>query len=105
MPPKKAEPLTFTDRVVTALLGGICSFATMLVVWFVVMYAGGRTGHDVALPFYWNWVVSGTVAALAFVAGPDRTMDAFEKIWGLVGLILFWRADYSQRSTHPRKRR
>jgi hypothetical protein len=92
-PTKQAETLTFGDRFVTALLGGICSFGTMLVIWFVVMYVGGRAGNDVAFPFYWVWIVSGTVAALAFLAGPERTMDVFEKVWGLIGLVLFRRVD------------
>lgn len=98
-------PLTFGDRLVTALLGGICGFATTIVIWFVVMYVGGRHGSDVSFPFYWTLIAGGVVASIAFVAGPERTMDAFEKIWGIVGVVLFWRTRDSDRTTRRDKRR
>ena len=94
MPPpqaKKGEPLTFGDRAVTALLGGICGFGTMLLVWFLILYAGGRSGTDSEMPFYWTFIVGGAVAAAAFLAGPERTMDAFAKVWAVVGIIVFRR--------------
>ncbi len=64
MPPRQPKPgerLTYGDRLVSALLGGICGFGTMVVIWFVVMYAGGRAGEDVAFDFYWTWVVARAV--------------------------------------------
>lgn len=99
---KGSEPLTYGDRLVTALIGGVCGFLTMAVVWFLVMYAASRSGNDLALPFYWTWVVAGGVAASASLAGPERTMDAFEWVWGLLASLLFWRAD---RSDGPKRRR
>ena len=108
MPPqqsKRGEPLTFGDRVVTALIGGICGFGTMLVVWFIVMYVGGRRGADITLPFYWTWTVGLAVATLAFLAGPEPTLDAFEQVWGLLGKLLFWRSDHTDLSSRRGKRR
>ena len=108
MPPSKSnksEALTLGDRLVTALLGGICAFVTMLVVWFVVIYVGGRTGNDVSLPFYWTWVVGLAVAGLAALAGPERTMDVFEKVWGFFGFFFFGRrADSDLRTPRSRPR-
>jgi hypothetical protein len=93
MGPKRntEPPLTYADRLVTALLGGICGFGTATVVWFLVMYVGGRHGSDVSFPFYWTLIVGGVAALLAFVAGPERTMNAFERVWAMIGVVLFWR--------------
>lgn len=107
-PPRQArpgEPLTIGDRFVTALLGGICGFGTALVFYFLAMYGAGRRGQDVAIPFSWTWIFAGGVSAVAFLAGPERTMDAFEQIWALVGTILFRRAPGSDVSGRPRKRK
>jgi hypothetical protein len=84
---KKKESLTFGDRLITALLGGICAFATMCLIWVVVMYLGGRRGADVSMPFYWVWIVTGIVSALAYVAGPEKTMDTFGRVWGWIGAV------------------
>lgn len=106
MAPKRhaQPPLTLGDRVITALLGGICGFATTIVIWFVVMYVGGRRGEDVSFPFYWTFIVGGVTASLAFVAGPERTMDAFEGIWGFIGGF-FWTKDDSDRPARRDNRR
>lgn len=107
MPPKQAkpgEPLTFGDRVVTALLGGLAGFGTMILVWLVVMYLGGRRSQDESFPFYWTWIVALAVAAVSFVAGPERTMDAFDTVWGLIGK-LFWRKEDSGFKPRSGKRR
>jgi hypothetical protein len=99
--PKPGEPLTFGDRAVTALLGGICAFGTMLLVWFVVMYGAGRSGQGGEMPFSVVWLVSGVAAGLAFVAGPDRMLDAFGRVWGLFG----WLFGMPPRSDLPTRRR
>lgn len=91
MPPKRPkEALTPGDRAVTAFLTGCFAFATMLLVWFVVMYAGGRAGHDVMLPFYWTWIVGLIVGAFGAVLGPETMMDGFEWVWWIIGLG-FWK--------------
>jgi hypothetical protein len=90
--PRRTEPLTIGDRLVAGFLGGLFAFGTMLVVWFLVLNAGGRTGNDVSLPFIWVWGVTGAVAALSFVAGPERMVDGFEAVWGVFGRIFFRRA-------------
>lgn len=97
-------PLAFGDRLVTALLGGICGFATTILIWFVVMYVGGRHGSDVSFPFSWTFIVGGVTASLAFVAGPERTMDTFEGIWRFIGRF-FWTRDDSDRPSRRDKRR
>ncbi|WP_165227108.1 hypothetical protein [Aquisphaera insulae] len=84
MPPKTPN-LTVGDRLISGLMGGILAFGTMLVIWFVVMYAGGRAGQDVTLPFYWVWGVALAAAFVGFVVGPERMMDGFENVWRLLG--------------------
>ncbi len=103
--PKQGEPLTVGDRVVTALLGGICAFGTMLLIWFLVLYGAGRSGEDVTMPFSVVWLVSGVVAALAFMAGPERMLDAFEMVWGVFGRIFLGKNDRSDFSSRRSKRR
>jgi hypothetical protein len=103
MPKKeRREELTWGDRAVTALMTGICGFATMLLIWFVVMSRGGRYGQDTSLPFSWNWVGAGVAAVIGFVIGPERAMDSFEWIWWIVGLQ-FWRGVPSPRDRRQRR--
>jgi hypothetical protein len=55
MSPRRAnEVIRFGDRLVTALVAGVCGFGTMLVVWLLVMFVGGRCGEDLGFPFYWT---------------------------------------------------
>ncbi len=92
MPPGRSatqpEP-TVGDRLISALMGGILGFGTMLLIWLIVMYVGGRIGQDAAMPFYWNAIVGGLAAMGGFIAGPERMMDAFGKVWKLMGWGLF----------------
>jgi hypothetical protein len=92
---QKSPEQTVGDRFISALMGGILAFGTMLVVWFVIMYLGGRAGQDVSFPFYWVWIVAGLAAVVGFAAGPERLMDGFASLWGGFGELLFWpwRAD------------
>jgi hypothetical protein len=103
--PRQGERLTLGDRLVTALLAGVLGFGSMLVVWFIVLYAGGRARNDVSLQFEWVWIVTGTLATLAFFAGPEHTMNGFEKLWALVGIILFRRTPHSDLPTRRNRRR
>lgn len=94
MPPKQpgpSEKLTVGDRLVSALVGGACASATAALVWFLVLSAGGRTGHDVALPFWWAYAVAGGAAAAGFVLGPERLLDVLGRVWRLLGSVLFGR--------------
>jgi len=89
--PGPHEKLTAGDRLVSALPGGLCGFGTMLLIWFVVMDVGVRTQQDVGLPFDWTFVGAGAVGAVGFLAGPERMLDVLEKVWGTIGVFLFWR--------------
>jgi hypothetical protein len=102
----KQPQLTASDRLISALMGGILGFGTMLVIWFIVMYVGGRAGRDVSFPFYWVWIAAGLVAAVGFLAGPEKLMDGIGGFWGAFGKLLFWRAreDSSPASRRRRSR-
>jgi hypothetical protein len=94
VPPKQPgpfEPLSTGDRLVSALLGGILAFGTMLVIWFLVLYAGGRTRQDVELPFYWTYVASGIVGVIGFFLGPERMLVVLATVWDMLGRLMFWR--------------
>ena len=89
--PRHNEPLTLGDRLISALVGGLCGFATMLVIWFVVLYVGGRVGEDVTLPFVWVWAGSGVVAGVGILLGPERMLDTLGGVWAVLGRLFFWR--------------
>ena len=61
----------------------------MCLIWLFVMYIGGPHGDDVSMPFYWVWIVTGVTSALAYFAGPERTMDTLGTVWGWIGAIFF----------------
>ena len=108
MPPPR-EKLTIADRFVTALLGGICGFCTMVLVWFLVLNLGAHSGEDIAMPFYWVWTGAGLAAVVGFAAGPERMMDGFQSVWKALGSLMFWRVDRrddsdSLASRKPRRR-
>jgi hypothetical protein len=94
MPPQQPgpdEPLTLGDRLVSALAGGLCGFATMLLVWFVVTYWWGEMGRDAPLRFYWTFVAGGVAAVLGVLTGQEPLMDGFGKAWAAIGLVLVGR--------------
>ncbi len=88
--PAKAKGLTIGDRSISALVGGVCGFLTMLLIWLLVMYWGGRFGQDVVMPFYWTWVAGGIAAAVSFAAGPERMMDGFGNLWRAIAWLFYW---------------
>jgi hypothetical protein len=87
--PARNHELTLGDRVISALLGGLCGFSTMLLIWFLVLNLGGRRGDDIALPFFWTWIAGGVAGAAGFLAGPERMMDGFGKVWRVIGWMLW----------------
>jgi hypothetical protein len=88
---------------ISGLMGGILAFVTMLVVWFVVLYFGGRTKQDISLPFYVVWIVTGLAATVGFAVGPERLMDGFGGIWGGFGRVFFGKVE--DREVARRRRR
>lgn len=86
--PRSGEPPSVGDRLVTAAVAGACGFGTSLFVRLLVMYAGGRWGRDAALPFWWTWAGAGIFAVVGHLVGPERTMNAIEHVWWLVGQLL-----------------
>jgi hypothetical protein len=99
--PKPPPPPTLGDRLISALMGGILAFGTMLVVWFIVMYAGGRSGQDVMLPFSFVWGTALAASAIGFAVGPEPMMDGFEAIWRTLGRP---NHDDDRPSKRPRRR-
>ena len=91
---RKGQPeLTVGDRFITAMMGFLCAFLTMCLVWLVALrfiYAG----PEAPLPFYWTWMVGLLAGAASFAAGPERTMDVFGKVWRVIGAIFFRRRSF-----------
>lgn len=86
----RGEPeITIGDRLITALMGFLCAFATMCLVWFLALRFI-HVGLEAPLPFYWTWIVGLLGGAAGLVAGPERTMDAFGAVWKAIGSMLFW---------------
>ncbi len=79
--------LTPGDRLISALMAGILGFATMLLIWMIVLYLGGQAGQDVSFPFLWNWVVAGLSAVTGFFVGPERMLDGFGAVWRVIGAL------------------
>lgn len=73
--------LALGDRLVTAFVGGICTFGTAALLWLIALRETGRMGHDLGIPFYWVWIITGAGALASFAAGPERTMDMFQATW------------------------
>ncbi len=92
MAPRKPQ-LTAADRLITALMAGILGFATMLVIWLIVLYLGGQDGEDLEIPFLWNWIVAGLAAVTGFVVGPERMLDGFGAVWRVIGALSFGKAE------------
>jgi hypothetical protein len=93
---RRGEPeLTVGDRLVTAMMGFVCAFLTMCLVWFIALrYSGGSM--EPPLPFSWCWIVGLVVGAAGFLMGPERMMDGFGKVWGAFGAVfrmVFFRQD------------
>ena len=99
------DKLTIGDRLITALMGGICGFATMLIVWFLVLNLGAHSGEDLSLPFHWVWTGTALAAVVGFLAGPERMMDGFQTAWRALGSIMFGRVDRQDDSLSSRKPR
>ncbi len=89
----KQPQLTPGDRLISALMAGILGFATMLLIWLVVLYLGGHAGEDVSLPFFWNRIVAGLAAGTGFIVGPERMLDGFGAVWRVIGALSFGNAD------------
>jgi hypothetical protein len=93
---RKGEPeLTVGDRLVTALIGFVCAFLTMCLVWLIALRFS-RGAMEPPLPFYWSWIVGLVAGASGFLMGPERMMDGFGKVWGVFGAVfrvIFFRHD------------
>ena len=83
------EPaLTLGDRLITGMMGFLCAFLTMCLVWLVALrYIDA--GPDAPLSFHWTWIVGLLAGAAGFAAGPERMMDIFGGVWKVIGGILF----------------
>jgi len=96
--------LRLGDRVISAIMAGTLGFGTMLVVWLIVLYLGGRDEEDVSLPFYSNWIVAGLAAGAGFIVGPERMLDGFGAVWRVIGALSFGSTD-DRTPPAPRKRK
>jgi hypothetical protein len=103
------DKMTVGDRLITALMGGVCGFGTLLLVWFLVLNLGAHSGEDLSLPFHWVWAGTALAAVVGFLAGPERMMDGFQSVWKALGSLMFWRVERqddsdSLASRKPRRR-
>ena len=84
--PPQDQGLSLGDRLISALLGGLCGFATMLLIWLLVVHPG--LDGEAQPPFSWTWIGGAVAAAAGFVVGPERMMDGFGRVWGAIGAML-----------------
>jgi hypothetical protein len=77
------QGLSLGDRLISALLGGLCGFATMLLIWLLVVHP--RQDGEAQPPFSWTWIMGAFTAAAGFVVGPERMMDGLGRVWGAIG--------------------
>ena len=84
--PPQDQGLSLGDRLISALLGGFCGFATMLLIWLLVVHPG-RDGQAQP-PFSWTWIAGAVAAAAGFLVGPERMMDGLGRVWGAIGGML-----------------
>ncbi|MHC5539290.1 hypothetical protein ACYOEI_13815 [Singulisphaera rosea] len=83
--------LTIGDRLVTAFVGGICTFGTAGLFWVILLGRTGRRGQELEIPFHWVGIITGVGALASFAAGPERTMDVFQVTWKkLFGRRRWW---------------
>jgi hypothetical protein len=61
----------------------------MFLIWFLVVHPTGPKGGDISPRFYWTWVAGGVTAVAGFLAGPERMMDGFGRVWVAIGWVLF----------------
>ena len=102
--PRKPQ-YTAADRLISALMAGILGFATMLVIWLIVLYLGGQAGEDVEIPFFWNWIVAGIAGVTGFLVGPERMLDGFGVVWRVIGAISWGKPeDHIPPASRKRKR-
>jgi hypothetical protein len=85
-------------------LAGIFGFGTMLVIWFIVLFLGGRLGKDVSLTFLSNWIIGGISSGAGFILGPDRMLDGFGVVWRTLGVLLFGKVDDRTPITPPKRK-
>jgi H+/Cl- antiporter ClcA len=84
---RKGEPeLTVGDRLVTALIGFVCAFLTMCLVWLIALRYS-RGAMEPPLPFYWCGIVGFIAGTFGSLMGPERMMDGFGKVWGVFGAV------------------
>lgn len=85
-PPAKDHKLTLGDRLISALLCGLCGFATMVFVWVIGFNSVFVPMNDLVwtLCIWTTWTAAGVAAALGFVLRPERVMDGFAKVWGVI---------------------
>ena len=86
-PPRKpanGRKPSLGDRAISGLIGGILSFATMLLVWLTMLSLFPNREAGPLLPFIWTWIGGLAGASAGILIGPERLMDGFQSIWRLI---------------------
>ncbi len=85
-PPPKHHKLSLGDRLISALVCGLWGFATMVFVWVIAFNFVFVPMNDAvwALCIWTTWTAGGVAAALGLLLQPERVMDGFAKVWGVI---------------------